>query len=68
MTAAGIVYPYLATQTGQTTISDMGQYWKKTLNELAHDIAVGEGLLPQDGVQKYHIYDPIVLDLDGNGI
>jgi hypothetical protein len=53
VTAAGIVYPYLATQTGQTTISDMGQYWKKTLNELAHDIAVGEGLLPQERLQIF---------------
>ncbi|WPP81632.1 calcium-binding protein [Acinetobacter pittii] len=63
LSVAGVVYNIYENKYGSYTLNDVGNYWFDTFNKNNSSMS-----LNNDGVKKYHIYDPVVLDLDGDGI
>lgn len=55
--AAGVAYTWYESEQGPVSLGDIYDYWQEKW----------QSLNPNRG-GKYHIYDPIALDLDGDGI
>ncbi|WP_151789829.1 calcium-binding protein [Acinetobacter seifertii] len=63
LSVAGLVYNIYENKYGSYTLNDVGNYWFDAFNKNNSSMN-----LNNDGVKKYHIYDPIILDLDKDGI
>ncbi|MDV7438139.1 hypothetical protein R4447_16460, partial [Acinetobacter baumannii] len=63
LSVAGLVYNIYENKYGSYTLNDVGNYWFDAFNKNNSSMS-----LNNDGVKKYHIYDPVILDLDGDGI